>query len=66
MCWVCAGLFERLEYCEAQGLMRAGAAVYEALAEHGREKHESVELSAVNGEQVIHEGHEVHEGEKDV
>lgn len=39
MCWVCAGLFERLEFCEAQGLGRVGALVREALGEHGRELH---------------------------
>lgn len=39
MCWVCAGLFERLEFCEAEGLARVGALVREALGEHGRELH---------------------------
>lgn len=40
ICWLCAALFERLEYCEANKLVRVGELVRDALAEHGREPHE--------------------------
>lgn len=54
MCSLCAGLFERMEYCEEHGLARVGQLVRDALAEHGSRRHDVLYEPVAGDEQFTH------------